>query len=253
MMLPTLALLAVTLGQSSPPEPATIVALAVDLLDADRARITLKARGKVGPLAPLASQKLLLGGIPISLQGGPDVSLTPEGFDATFALQLAQIPEAVFALDFHNAPVRFEAVSPQGKTVLAAETKMDLTDPGILKIPVSRVYQLYAKLVHLALAPTFSGVDVKALLSFYNPLSFPLTVRKIGYRLSAGETQLLNTERPGFRLRPRQHSDVLFEEQIPFSALGTAAQALLAQDKPSLQVWLTFATPHGEELIPLAF
>lgn len=253
MMLLTLTLLALAQGHSAPPPPATIITFVAELPDPDHARLTLKAKGKVGPLAPLAFQELSVGGVPIPLQGQPDISLTPEGFEASFSLELAQIPEGVFALDLHNSPVRFEVRSPQGKTVLAAESKLDLADPGVLKIPIARIYQLYAKLVQFTWNPTFSGVAVKALLSFYNPLSFPLTVRRIEYRLGTGQTQLLSTERPGFRLRPRQHSDVLFEEHLPFSALGAAAQAVLAQEKLTLQVWLTFQTPQGEKLIPLAF
>lgn len=252
-MLLSLILFALAQGQSTPSPPATIVAVVVDLPDADHARVRLKAKGKVGTLAPLTSQELLVGDIAIPLQGGPDVSVTPEGFEASFSLELAQIPEALLGLDLHNSPVRFQARSPQGKTVLAAESELDLTDPGVLKIPISRIYQLYAKLVQLTWNPTLSGVGVEALLSFYNPLSFPLTVRRIVYRLGTGETQLLSTERPGFRLRPRQHSDVLFAEHIPFSALGAAAQAVLAQEKLTLQVWLTFNTPQGEKLLALVF
>ncbi|MGQ9836302.1 MAG: hypothetical protein ACUVRQ_10110 [Thermoanaerobaculaceae bacterium] len=253
MMLLTLILLALAQGQSAPPPLATIVALVGDLPDADHVRVSLKAKGKVGPLAPLASQELLVGGVPVPLQGQPDVAVTPEGFEASFTLELAQIPEALLTLDLRNSPVRFQARSPLGKVVLAAESKLDLADPGVFKIPIERIYQLYAKLVQLSWGPTWSGVDVKALLSFYNPLSFPLTVRKIEYRLGAGETELLLTERPGFRLKPRQFSDVLLEEQIPFSALGAAAQAVLAQEKLTLQAWLTFQTPQGEKLLPLTF
>lgn len=252
-MLLSLILFALAQGQSAPSPPATIIAVVVDLPDADHARVRLKTKGKVGPLGPLASQELLVGGLPVPLQGQPDVSVTPAGFEASFSLELAQIPQALLALDLHNSPVRFQARSPQGKTVLAAESKLDFTDPGVLKIPIARIYQLYAKLVQLTLDPTLSGVNVKAFLSFYNPFSFPLIVRRIEYRVGAGASELLLTKRPGFRLKPRQFNDVLLEEQIPFSALGAAAQAVLTQEKLTLQVWLTFNTPQGEKPLALVF
>jgi len=234
-----------------PTPPPAIVHVAVELPDADHAKLRLRAKGPVGPPAPLASQQLFFGELSVPLEGAPDLALLGDGFEASFTLPLARIPEKVLELDPHAMPVRFEARDSAGKAVFVAAGKLDLGDPGVVAIPAKRAYELYARLDRLAFQPSLASVAFSALLSFYNPLAFPITVRHLEYRVLAGHVEVLAASRPGFRLRPRQRSDVLVEQEIPLAALGAAASAALGQQNLTIQGQIVIQTPSGDRPIPL--
>jgi len=237
---------------TTPPRPTpAILHVAVELPGPDQVKLRLRAKGSVGPLAPLASQHLFLGNLAIPLEGAPDVTLLPDGFEASFVLPLASVPEKVLELDPHAMPVRFEARDEAGKTVFASEGMLDLGDPGLVAIPAKRAYELYARLDRFALQPSLASVAFSALLSFYNPFNFPITVRRLEYRVLAGDVELLAGARPGFRLRPRQRSDVLLEEEIPLAVLGAAVGTVLGHQNLTFQGQLVLQTPSGDRPIPL--
>jgi hypothetical protein len=248
----TFCLLA-ALSTPAPPKPATLVKVAVQLPDADHAQITLQARGKLGPLAPLAGHRLYLGDQGVPLEGAPDVTLNAEGFEASLVLPLARVPESVLQLDPHQFPLRYEAQDSQQNPVLVASGTLDLGDPGNVALPLRRAYELYARLDHWAVTPSLASLGISALVSFYNPFSFPITASRLELRLRSGETELWQTSRPGFRLRPQQRSDVLVQEEVPLSTLGAAVQALMASTSFRLEGQLILQTPTGPHAVPLNF
>ncbi len=249
----SLACYALVLAVAAKVPAATIAKLEVALPDADHLQVSLRAAGPVGKLAPLSSHHLAVGSLAVPLEGAPDVTLVPGGFEARFGLSLARVPEGVLALDANALPLRFEARDERGRPVVVAEGTLDLGDADRVSVPLRRAYELYARLDRLDWNPSLTTVGFRALLSFYNPLSFSITVQKLEAHLRAGEAELFATTRPGFRLKPRQRSDVLVEQEVPLVSLSAAAQALFQQQPLSLLGQVVLQTPGGARSIPLFF
>ncbi|MGC8916813.1 MAG: hypothetical protein ACP5NF_07535 [Thermoanaerobaculum sp.] len=247
--------LLVLLGAPRPaPAPVGIARIVVELPDPDHANLTLVARGAVPPLVPLVSQRLTLASVTIPLDGPPDLAVEGEGFQARIHLTLARLPEKLLELDPSSVPVRYEALDAKGKAVLVAESRLDLGDPAVLQVPVKRAYELFARLDRVNWQVTSQGLELAALLSFYNPLSFPITVRGLHYRLLAGDSLLVEDNHPGFRLKPKTRSDLLLQPTVPFSLLGAAASSILnSQQKPRLEGSIVIVTPAGDRSLPLGF
>lgn len=236
----------------APPGPpqASISRIDVALPDAGHAVLQLQARGRTGPLAPLASHRLEIGGMPLPLSGAPDVALTEDGFEARVSLDLAAIPEAVLELDPHALDVRYRAEDAKGNAVVQAHGTLDFADPGEVSLPVQRIYELYVRLDRWSLRPSLADVSFSALLSLENPFAFPLTIRRVEYSVTSGETPLFAGSRPGFRLYPRRRSDVLLEQTVPLVALGGAVDALATGKPLALRGHLILATPKGDQIVP---
>lgn len=249
----SLAFCALVLAAAAKVPAAAIAKLEVAVPDADHLQLTLRAAGPVGKLAPLASHHLAVGSLAVPLEGAPDITLVPSGFEARFRLSLARVPEAVLTLDPNALPLRFEARDERGQPVVVAEGTLDLGDADRVSVPLRRVYELYTRLDRLDWSPSLTTVGFRALLSFYNPFSFPITVQRIEAQLRAGETELFATTRPGFRLKPQQRGDVLVEEEVPLASLSAATQALFQQQPLRLLGQAVLQTPRGARSIPLFF
>lgn len=249
MMAPVVLLLWAAV-EAPVPLVATLTSIAVSLPDPDHVVLELKARGPTGRLAPLVSHQLWVGSIPLPLEGPPDVSLLDGGFEARARVDLAQVPEAVLELNAQAVGIRYQAHDSKGNPVLQAAGTLDLADQEQVRLPIQRLYELYIRVDRWNLQPSLTQLGFSALLSLYNPLGFPLTVRRVDFSVVSGETPLVTGSRPGIRLLPRRRSDVLLEQAIPLTALGGAAQALV-QGKPlTLQGVLVLATPKGDAALP---
>ncbi len=238
------------------PAPAPTVAihrLAVAVPDRDDAQVEMTASTPAGGVpAGVVAQRLTAAGIVIPLAGPARLSRTGDALTVAFDLRLADVPEAVLALDPNRLPLRWEGLSRDGTALLAAEGKVDLGDPGEVALPVRRLYDLFTTLHDLALSPGIGQVGVHVLLGLYNPFSFDFVATHIEYHLTVGGTEVLAGERPGFRLKARQVSDVLIEQDVPMAGVAGGLMAAMQGQPASLTGSLTVRTPRGDRVIPLA-
>ncbi len=218
----------------------------------DLLRVTLHAPARKAPLSSgMASQRLTLGAARVPLADAVDVTLDGGETRAEFDVRLADVPEAVMAIDPNRAPVLWEGVTSGGSVVLAIAGTVDLGDPGEVEVPVRDVYREYVTLTDFAVDPGLAAVSVRGLLGLYNPFAFEVAASRIELKVMAGESTVLAIERPGFRLRARQRSDVLIDQDVPFADAAAGVAAYLKGEPATVRGALTLRTPQGDRVIPL--
>jgi hypothetical protein len=218
---------------------------------ADQAQIMLSA--SVAPAAvvsTLTAHRLLLGDAVIPLDQSPTLACDAKGCQARATVTLRNVPEAILELDPARVPVRWEGLA--GKRVaLVISGDVALADRNQVQFPVERMQTLYGKLVSYSLTPHGTTLAVKALLSLYNPFAFEVTVTSLKVKLAVGSYTVVDSTRPGFRLRPQKSGDVLVEEEVGLGEMAGALTAFLGGAPATLDGKVVIRTPRGERGIPL--
>ncbi len=247
--------IALALGVGPPAAPVAPLGLQrVELAvpERDVVRVTLHAAPAPAPLrAGFGGQRLTLGTVAVALDAPPDVTLEPGETRVDFTLSLAAVPEEVLTLDPNRLPVLWEGLDAGGAVVLGVGGTIDLGDPGEVQVPAAKIYDLYSRFSDVRVSPRLPAVGVHALLSLYNPLGFDVVSTGLEFRLSVGSQQVLAGKRPGFRLRGRQWSDVLIEQDVPLSEAAGGMASFLHGEAARLDGTLVVRTPDGERTIPL--
>jgi hypothetical protein len=248
MLLAALILAAVT----PTPTPELHVSKAtVALPGPDEAVITLHAQGREGEPRAISRQGLRLGDVKVSLPTAPEVQVTPGGSMVTFHVLLRTLPEDVLALDPYAIPVRWEGQDAKGKPVVVLTGSLNLADRGQVELPMEDLTRHYARLADYSATPNGLNVAVRALLNLYNPFGFEVVATGLKFRLEVGGQEVLASQRPGFRLRATQHSDVLVEQDVPLAQLASSLAAFMAHKPATLNGVLGIRTPKGEREIPI--
>ena len=216
----------------------------------DEAVVTLHGDGRELAVPELGSQRLKLGDVDVPLPAAPDVKVTPGGSSATFKVVLKTVPEGVLALDPYATRVRWEALGAKGKPVLAVRGTVNMADKNQVELPTDDLTSHYARLDDYTATPSGLTVGVRLLLSLYNPFAFEVVATGLEYRLEVGGNEVIAAQRPGFRLRPEQRSDVLVEQDVPLADLASSLASLLARKPATFSGVLKLQTPKGERHIP---
>lgn len=245
-----LASISLVLAAVAAPVPLAHVDVALPSREA--ATITLTGREWHAP-APhdVSSQRLLVGDVRIPLTGAPAVTVAGGELRAAVTLRLADVPEAVLAIDPNRAPLRWEGLDRKGRVAVGLAGTMDLGDRDQVGMPVRTLYDQFFKVRDVTASPGLSVVGVRALLGFYNPFAFDVVATRVEYLLAVGEEEIVRGQRPGFRLRGGQWSDVLVEQDVPLAEAMGAVGAFIAGNAVTLTGALTVRTPQGERVIPL--
>jgi hypothetical protein len=245
-------LLVAAAAQVAPATPLRLQRVSIAIPNRDTVTVTLHAAATSGQVrAGLTKQRLALGPASVPLETPADVTLAGGETRVDFDLKLRAVPESVLALDPHRMSVLWEGLDARGETVLAVSGTIDLGDPGEVELPLAKVYDAYAQVSDLRLAPSLSTVGVHALLSLYNPLGFDVVATGLEYRLVVGAQQVLAAQRPGFKLRAGQRSDVLIEQDVPLGDVAGGVTAFLRGERAQLDGVLVIRAPDGERAIPL--
>ncbi len=235
------------------PPPLRLQRVTVALLTRDLVHVTLHAPPlPAPPSSGMAAQRLTLGSARIPLADTVDVTVGGGETRAEFDVRLADVPESVLAVDPNRAPVLWEGVAGE-RTVLAIGGTLDLGDPGEVEVPVRDLYREYVTLTDFAINPGFTAVNVRGLLGLYNPFAFEVVASRIELNVAAGAAKVLTMERPGFRLRARQRSDVLLDQDVPLADAAAGVAAFLNGEPATAQGELVLRTPQGDRVVPLQF
>ena len=91
----------------------------------------------------------------------------------------------------------------------------------------------------------------RGLANVFNPFSFEVVVKGLDYRVTVGGSEVMAAQRPGFKLRPGQRSDVLLEAEVPLVTAAAAAAEVLRGASIEVVGQLRLATPAGDRLLPI--
>ena len=251
-ILPGLLLAAAAAAPAKAPAPLRLQRVVLAAPTRDALHITLHAPALASPLvAGMAAQRLTLGAAKVPLPGAVDVTATGGETRAEFDVALATVPETVMAVDPNRAPVLWEGLAAGGAVVLAIGGTVDLGDPGESELPVRELYRTFVTLTDFTVTPGLAAVNVHCLVGLYNPFSFEVAATRIALKVTAGDATVLAVERPGFRLRARQRSDVLVDQDVPFADAAAGAAAFLRGEAAEMRGGVTLRTPQGDRVVPL--
>ncbi|MBZ5587110.1 MAG: hypothetical protein LAO05_00960 [Acidobacteriia bacterium] len=232
--------------------PLRLQGVTVAVRSRDVLHVTLRAPAPPGPPASgMNAQRLTLGAAQIPLPEAVDVTIGGGESRADFDVRLADVPEDVLTVDPNRAPVAWEGVGPGGTAVLAMAGTLDFGDPGEVEVPIKDVYRAYVTFTDFTINPGLSAVNVHGLLGLYNPFGFEVAATKIELKVTAGTHTVIAMQRPGFKLRPRQRSDVLLDQDVPFADAAGGMAAFLKGEPAMVEGELVLRTPHGDRVIPL--
>jgi hypothetical protein len=246
-----LLLAATALVEAAGSPPLAVQRITVTVPNPDRVQVTVHAARSHGVASGVTGQRLRLGEVPVPIDSAVDVTVGGGETQIDFEVKLRAVPEAVLGLDPNRMPVLWEGLGAGGTPVLAVGGTIDLGDPGEVELPLVGLYRAYARLSDVKLTPSLAAVSVHALLSLYNPFGFEVVATGLEYRLVVGSQTVLSAQRPGFRLRACQRSDVLIEQDVPFGDVAGGAAAFLRGEPALLEGTLTVRTPQGDRAIPL--
>ena len=254
--MPIVPILLLVAAGAAPPPPSTPVLrlqrMTVAVRTSDLLHVTLHAPEPPGPPASgITTQRLTVGEASIPLADAADVTVGGGETRVDFDVRLTVVPEGVLAVDPNRAPVRWEGIGAGGAVVLAIGGTLDLGDPGEVEVPTRDLYHAYVTLTDFTVNPGLAAVNVHGLLGLYNPFAFEVTATKIELKVTAGEATVLTMERPGFRLRARQRSDVLIDQDVPFAEAAAGMAAFLKGEPATARGALTLRTLQGDRIIPL--
>ncbi|MEW6336565.1 MAG: hypothetical protein AB1625_04095 [Acidobacteriota bacterium] len=254
-MLAELALAAVATAAQKPPAATPtllpIRGVRIDLPSRERAAVKLLVPAPKGAMPQVAAQALAAGDVAIPLAGTPVLAAESGVGHVSFEVNLSDAPEGVLGLDPNRLPLRWEGLDARGRSLLVAQGVVDLGDPGEVEVPIRRVQDLYTKVGRLSLSPGPGGLSVRLLLGLHNPFAFDVVVKGLAFQLAVDGRSVMTGARPGFRLRGRQSSDVLIEQDVPLAELAGGAAAVLGGATAELTGHLTVRTPNGDRYIPL--
>ena len=106
-------------------------------------------------------------------------------------------------------------------------------------------------LADFTVVPGLAAVTVRGLLGLYNPFAFEVAATRIELTVTAGAYTVLAMQRPGFRLRPGQRSDLLLDQDVPLADAAGGMAAVMKGEPAMLRGELTLRTPQGDRVIPL--
>ncbi len=180
------------------------------------------------------------------------VELTQQGGWIRFDFPLAAVPEEVLSLGLEPMVVRWEGLGPTGDVVLAAERTVDpLVRRGVELRPWD-LFVKYGRVTELGVWPSAKGLQVRATLLLYNPLSFSVIVERLAYRLEISDQQVVEDEHEGLTLASREVTRVPIASTVAVgSALRSGLNAILERPRYRLSCELEVRTPTGP--VTLAF
>lgn len=255
-------LAAPAMAPSQPANTATGQPVAVRALILQRAVVQvpeprrLKLALLATPLSEGASRaftrgRLLLAGQEIPLASPGVATDQPGNTVVHLEIDLAAVPESVLALPADTLTVRWEGVTDGGRTVVTVAGSLDPSNRSQLTVPQDDLYPLYARLDNPSVTPTGLTLAFRGLANIFNPFSFEVVVKGLDYRVMVGGDEVMAAQRPGFRLRPGQRSDVLLEAEVSLASAALAAAAVLRGATVEVIGQLRLATPGGDRLVPI--
>ena len=244
-------------GKAAAVQPAAVRALAlqralVEVPAARRLKVALFATPSTGGASRAFSRsRLLIAGQDIPLASPGVTTDQPGNTVVHLEIDLTALPESVLTLPAGPLTVRWEGVTDGGRTVVTVAGTMDPTDRSQLTVPQDDLYALYARLESPSVTPVGSTLAFRGLANILNPFSFDVVVKGLEYRVVVGGAEVMAAQRPGFRLRAGQRSDVLLEAEVPLASAAMAAAGLLRGAAVEVVGQLRLATPDGERLVPI--
>ncbi|HVN76523.1 MAG TPA: hypothetical protein VMT19_09415 [Thermoanaerobaculaceae bacterium] len=237
---------------ATPPGPLRLTHVTLAVRTRDVLGVTLHAPAPpAAPASGMTAQHLEFGGARIALTGAVDVTVGGGETRADFEIRLADVPDGVLAVDPNRAPVLWEGIGGDGAVVLAIAGTVDLGDPGDVDVPVKDLYRAYVSVSDFSAVPGLAAVSVHGLLGLYNPFPFEVAATRLQVKVTAGANTVLAMERGGFRLRPRQRSDVLLDQDVPLADAAGGVAAFLKGEPAVLEGAVILRTPRGDRPIPL--
>lgn len=195
--------------------------------------------------------RLLLAGQEIPLASPGVATDQPGNTVVHLEVDLAALPESVLALPADTLTVRWEGVTDGGRTVVTVAGSLDPSNRSHLTVSQDDLYALYARLDSPAVTPTGLTLAFRGLANILNPFSFEVVVKGLEYRVVVGGDEVMAAQRPGFRLRAGQRSDVLLEAEVSLASAAFAAAAVLRGATVEVTGQLRLATPDGDRLLPI--
>ncbi len=247
-------------GQASGSVPSHRVTAALTL---DQVAIQLPSRDRLGVelraapldprgLAPLRTQQLLLGDVPVPVVGTPAVQFHPTHTALSFAVELKTVPESVLGIPLDRVPVRWEGRDAEGNLVLTVAGEIDPNDRSRLVVPAEELAAAYARLEAPSLTPGLGEFAFRALLRLYNPFAFDLVVTRFDYAVTVGSDAVMRAVRAGFRLRAGVASDVLLEQSASLADVASGLVGAVVGGKPvGIQGTIVLRAPTGEQAVPI--
>ncbi len=238
-------------------QPAAVRALSlqrvlVQVPEARRLKVTLFATPlSQGTSRAFTRARLLLAGQDIPLATAGVATDQPGNTLIHFEVDLGAVPESALTLPAENLTVRWEGVSDGGRTVVTVAGTIDPGDRSQLILNQDDLHTLYARLDSPSVTPSGLMLTFRGLANILNPFSFDVVVKGLDYRVLVGGEEVMAAQRPGFRLRAGQRSDVLLEAEVSLASAALAAAALLRGAGVEVTGQLRLATPDGDRLVPV--
>lgn len=253
---PPAALLAIALAAAAhaagPPRAASLNTVKLAFPDRDTALVTLIATPSVPlPTSEFAEHRLTIGSIAIPLRSPATLDGGNIQARISFAVKLADVPEAVLDLPFEQVPVRWFGLDRTGAATVVVAGIMDVRDRSMVEVKDDDLRRNFGRLGPVDVNPSLGALGVRVLLSVFNPFRFDLVATKLTYKLTVGGQPLLDGTHAGVRLRAGQNSDVMLEESVTLTDAASAAAGLMRQAAVELAGTLTLRTPEGEREFPI--
>jgi hypothetical protein len=234
------------------PSPLPLQRVVVTLPSREVVRFVLYAPPVAGDLAKaIVGQRVSVGAVEIPVATSVRVEGTATQTVTTFEVKLADVPAAVLGVDPATVAARWEGLDAGKRIVAAIDGTLDMDDRNRLEVPTKAFYDAFVRVGDLFATPGSGGVTVHALVSLYNPFSFEVVATSFEYHLAVGSQKVLEGKHPGLRLRPRQSSDVLIEQDVALSDLAGGLGEVLRRRQPTMTGALVIRTPSGDRLVPL--
>ncbi|HPS79058.1 MAG TPA: LEA type 2 family protein [Thermoanaerobaculaceae bacterium] len=247
-----LAVLIVTASNQISPVPLRLRQVEVDLPTPDQAVLVLEGEGCEPTRIPaLKQQRLRIGDVTVPVSSGIDARVVSSGSRVSVTIPLGGVGDGILSIDPYAVPVRWEGFDLKGRPALALAGAVNLADRAQVSLPIEKLYRGFARLVDYSVSPAGTRVEVKALVSLYNPFAFEVVVTGMEYRLAVGGEPVIASRRAGLRLRAGRHSDVLVEETVPLVDLAGGLTAFLAHKPATFTGVIGIRTPRGDRRIPL--
>jgi hypothetical protein len=253
LFLVVVAALGRTVAKAAEPPTTRLIKVSLDLPSPEVVRVTLHGAPLPGGVpSGVASQRVTLGGdVAIPIEGAVALVGDAASTNASFDLRLREVPERVLSLDPNRLAVRWEGLDAKGTAVVAVAGTPDLGDPGDAELPLRKLYDAYARLAQVDVTPGLTSVHVRSSLSLLNPLGFDIAVVRAVATLRVGTQTVLTVQRPGFRLRAGQRSEVPIEQDVALADMAGGMAGLLRGDPAGLDGTLVIHTAQGDREVPL--
>lgn len=254
-----LAMVVVMLGSSadraiSREAPVVVRSVVLEEIDAHTLRVHLRVSRlpETTPRLFVQHRTVVADRIEIDSGTAATVEITKQGGWIRFNFPLAVVPEEVLSLGLEPMVVRWEGLGPTGDVVLAAERTVDPIVRRGVELRPWDLFVKYGRVAELGVWPSAEGLRVRGTLLLYNPLSFPVIVERVAYRLEIAGQQLVEDEHPGLAVASRVVTRVPIESTVAVgSALRTGLSAILERPSYRLSCELEVRTPGGP--VTLAF